>query len=47
MVITTETQLPEEADITVQEINLSGPALRAGSFHFGKYCESQRNVSLL
>jgi NADH dehydrogenase (ubiquinone) 1 alpha subcomplex subunit 8 len=37
--------LPTEEELTVPEVNLSSPALRAGAFHFGKYCENQSNVS--
>lgn len=44
MVITNEINLPTEAELTVPEVSLSGPALRAGSFHMGKYCEAQNNV---
>lgn len=44
MVITNEINIPPDSDLTVTEVNLSGPALRAGSFHLGKYCESQNNV---
>ena len=46
MVITSDTTLPTEAELTTQEIKLSGAALRAGAFHVGKYCENQNNVSL-
>lgn len=44
MVISNDINLPTEAELTVPEVNLSGPALRAGSFHLGKYCEYQNNV---
>lgn len=44
MVITNEINLPPDSELTVNEVQLSGPALRAGSFHLGKYCESQNNV---
>lgn len=37
--------LPTEEELTVPEVNLSSPALRAGAFHMGKYCENQNNVS--
>lgn len=36
--------LPTEEELTVDEVNLSSAALRAGSFHMGKYCENQNNV---
>lgn len=44
MVVTSDINLPTEEELTVPEIKLSGPALRAGSFHLGKYCEYQNNV---
>lgn len=44
MVISSDINLPTEEELSVQEVNLSGPALRAGSFHMGKYCEYQNNV---
>jgi hypothetical protein len=44
MVVTADIYLPSEEELTVQEVNLSGPALRAGAFHYGKYCEFQNNV---
>lgn len=44
MVITSETTLPTDEELTVTEINLSGAALRAGAFHMGKHCEKQNNV---
>lgn len=47
MGITEETYLPTEEELTVQEINLSGPALTAASVHIGKACEFQNNVRLL
>lgn len=45
MVLTADVTLPEESELTVQEVNLSAAALRAGSFHLGKYCEQANNVS--
>lgn len=45
MTITHEIELPSEEELTVPELNLSGPALRAGAFHMGKYCENQSKVS--
>lgn len=41
---TNDVTLPLEDELTVPEINLSSPALRAGAFHLGKFCESQNNV---
>lgn len=46
MVLTADVTLPEESELTVQEVNLSGSTLRAGSFHLGKYCEQQNNVCI-
>lgn len=46
MGITHEVELPTEEQLTVQEINLSGPALKAGAFHLGKACEWENNVRL-
>lgn len=46
MAITDETTLPTHEELTVQEVLLSGPALKAGAFHLGKACEYENNVSL-
>jgi NADH dehydrogenase (ubiquinone) 1 alpha subcomplex subunit 8 len=46
MVVTAQTHLPSDEELTVQEINLSSPALRAASFHVGKFCEKENNVSI-
>lgn len=42
--ITKDFTLPAEEDLTVQEINISTPSLRAAAFHVGKTCEAQNNV---
>ncbi|XP_060528089.1 NADH dehydrogenase [ubiquinone] 1 alpha subcomplex subunit 8 [Cylas formicarius] len=47
MTVTDEITLPTEEELTVQEINLSGPALRAGAFHLGKACEFENNEFVL
>ncbi|KAF4521579.1 hypothetical protein B566_EDAN001299 [Ephemera danica] len=47
MVVTQDINLPTEEELTVQEVNLSSPALRAGSFHLGKYCEKENNEFML
>lgn len=47
MVITFDHDLPTDEELTVPELNISGPALRAGAFHLGKYCQSTFNVSKL
>lgn len=44
MVITLDHELPTEEELTVPELKLSGPALRAGAFHLGKYCQDTFNV---
>lgn len=43
---THDVHLPSDEELTVPEVNLSSPALRAGAFHMGKYCENQNNVSI-
>ncbi|XP_063217840.1 NADH dehydrogenase [ubiquinone] 1 alpha subcomplex subunit 8 [Bacillus rossius redtenbacheri] len=47
MVVTNSVTLPSEEELTVQEINISGAALKAGAFHFGKQCEYQSNEFML
>uniref|UniRef100_U5ETN5 NADH dehydrogenase [ubiquinone] 1 alpha subcomplex subunit 8 n=1 Tax=Corethrella appendiculata TaxID=1370023 RepID=U5ETN5_9DIPT len=47
MVITNDIFLPKEEDLTVEECPLSTPALRAGAFHLGKYCEAANNEFML
>lgn len=42
---TFDLELPNDEELTVPEVNISSPALRAGAFHLGKKCESQNNVS--
>lgn len=44
MVIKLDTELPTDEELTVPELKLSGPALRAGAFHLGKYCQNTFNV---
>lgn len=46
MVVTFDHVLPTDEELTVPELNLSQPALRAGAFHLGKHCENEFNVSL-
>lgn len=46
MVVTYETTIPSDEDLTVPEVNVSGVVLRAASFHLGKYCEDYNNVSI-
>ncbi|KAJ0170287.1 hypothetical protein K1T71_014215 [Dendrolimus kikuchii] len=47
MVVTSDIYLPEESELTVPEVNLSGSTLYAGSFHLGKYCEHANNEFML
>ncbi|CAH0551268.1 unnamed protein product [Brassicogethes aeneus] len=47
MGVTDDVILPTEEELTVPEINLSGPALKAGAFHLGKACENQNNEFML
>lgn len=44
MVLTEDISLPSDEELTVPEVNISGAALRAGAFHFGKACEYVNNV---
>ncbi|XP_067003646.1 NADH dehydrogenase [ubiquinone] 1 alpha subcomplex subunit 8 [Anabrus simplex] len=47
MVVTADISLPPDEDLTVEELNITGAALRAGAFHVGKYCENQNNEFML
>lgn len=47
MSITEDVYLPSEEELTVQEINISGTALKAGANHLGKVCEFENNVRLI
>ncbi|KAL0859092.1 hypothetical protein ABMA27_010935 [Loxostege sticticalis] len=47
MVLTADVHLPEESELTVPEVNLSGATLIASSFHLGKYCEQANNEFML
>ncbi|XP_067629701.1 NADH dehydrogenase [ubiquinone] 1 alpha subcomplex subunit 8 [Eurosta solidaginis] len=47
MVITNNIALPSDEELTVQELNLSTSALRAGAFHLGKQCENHNNEFML
>jgi NADH dehydrogenase (ubiquinone) 1 alpha subcomplex subunit 8 len=47
LVLTADTWLPTEEELTVQEVPLGTPSLRAGAFHLGKYCEVQNNEFML
>lgn len=45
MVVTKDVNLPTEEELTVQEVEISTPGLRAAAFHLGKACENINNVS--
>merc|ERR1712002_58025 len=45
--ITKDIILPSEEELTVQEISISTPALRAAAFHLGKNCENPNNEFIL
>ncbi|KAJ8935694.1 hypothetical protein NQ314_012684 [Rhamnusium bicolor] len=47
MVISNDVILPTEEELTVQEVPLSGPTLKAGAFHLGKACEFENNEFIL
>jgi len=37
--------LPTYEELDVQEVRMSAGPLRAGAYHFGKYCDNQCKVS--
>lgn len=47
MVITKDVYLPSYEELDVEEVELGGHVLRAGAFHFGKYCEQQNDEFML
>ena len=47
MTITKSFWLPTEAELSVEEVPLGTPSLRAGAMHLGKYCETQNNEFML
>ncbi|XP_044744558.1 NADH dehydrogenase [ubiquinone] 1 alpha subcomplex subunit 8 [Coccinella septempunctata] len=47
MSITEETYLPTDDELTVQEVNLSGPVLKAAAFHYGLACLNENNEFML
>ena len=47
MVITKDTTLPSDEELTVQEINVSWPVLQAASVYIGKKCEWHNNEFML
>ena len=47
MVLTKDIWLPTDAELTVEEVPLGTPSLRAGAMHLGKACEVQNNEFML
>ncbi|XP_022909742.1 NADH dehydrogenase [ubiquinone] 1 alpha subcomplex subunit 8 [Onthophagus taurus] len=47
MGITEQTYLPTEEELTVQEVNVSGPVLKAGAHHLGNDCLHENNEFML
>ena len=45
--LTKDIWLPTEEELTVQEVPLGTPSLRAGAMHLGKACEVQNNEFML
>jgi hypothetical protein len=46
MSFTHDLKLPNYDELECPVVNVSSPALRAGSFHLAKYCDLQFKVSL-
>merc|ERR1712226_867355 len=46
-VLTNDIWLPSDEELTVEEVPLGTPSLRAGAMHLGKYCEVQNNEFML
>ena len=47
MVFTKDAKLPTYEELTVEEVPLGAPYLKAGAFHLGKYCETTNNEYML
>jgi len=47
MTINPDVYLPEESELTVTEVPLGTPYLKAGSMHLGKVCEAVNNEFML
>ena len=45
--LTKDVWLPTEAELSVEEVPLGTPSLRAGAMHLGKACEAQNNEFML
>ena len=46
MVLTDDIILPSDEELTVQEINVSSPVLRATAAYMGYYCDEKCKVRL-
>lgn len=46
MVVTLEHTLPTDEELTVPELKVTGPTLRAAAFHLGKYCQHTFSVRI-
>jgi NADH dehydrogenase (ubiquinone) 1 alpha subcomplex subunit 8 len=47
MVFTKDFKFPTDEELTTEEVPLGSTYLRAGAFHYGKYCEAQNNEFML
>ncbi|KAK0092669.1 hypothetical protein PV326_000891 [Microctonus aethiopoides] len=47
MVVTYDTVIPPDEELTVPEVDLSYPVLHAAAFYLGKYCENHNNEFML
>lgn len=47
MVFGKDFKFPTDEELTVEEVPLGTPYLRAGAFHYGKACEAENNEFLL
>lgn len=47
MVVTEKVKLPDDSELTTQELNIPFPVLQAASFYVGKKCEWERNEFML
>ena len=45
MVLTNDLELPSYEELTVPEVRLSSPILRASGVYFGKYCDEISKVN--
>ncbi|KAL3288443.1 hypothetical protein HHI36_002888 [Cryptolaemus montrouzieri] len=47
MSILEDAYLPTDEELTTQEVNLSGPVLKAAAFHYGNACLAENNEFML